>query len=175
MVQCEFQCRVFQKTLYNCYDVVLRKSLHLKAYKLSIVQHLTDADKVICKEFCIQTFYRTQDERFLDSVIFNDVSTFHVSGSGAAKIHMSPWNMFMTAQRWRCFAPTAKKECTTPSSWRRPLPVSSIWTCSNSLHSTVSRRWPKRMHSLPARRSTPSLPWRSARIPQHPFPRSMDW
>ncbi|PNF38889.1 hypothetical protein B7P43_G09910 [Cryptotermes secundus] len=54
---------------------VLRKRLHLKAYKLSIVQHLTDADKVVRKEFCTQ-----EDKKFLDSVIFSDESTFHVSG-----------------------------------------------------------------------------------------------
>ncbi|PNF42433.1 hypothetical protein B7P43_G10117, partial [Cryptotermes secundus] len=33
---------------------VLRKRLHLKAYKLSIIQHLTDADKMVRKEFCMQ-------------------------------------------------------------------------------------------------------------------------
>jgi hypothetical protein len=43
------------------------------------------------------------DERFLDSVIFSDESTFHVSGNttagpAAAKIHVSSWNMFVTAQ-----------------------------------------------------------------------------
>jgi hypothetical protein len=40
--------------------------------------------------------------------------------------------MFVTAQRWTCFAPSTKKECTAPSSRRLPLPVSCIWTCSNS-------------------------------------------
>jgi hypothetical protein len=40
------------------------KHLHLKAYKLSIVQHLTDADKVVRREFCMQMFHRIQDERF---------------------------------------------------------------------------------------------------------------
>ncbi|PNF19367.1 hypothetical protein B7P43_G06707 [Cryptotermes secundus] len=55
---------------------VLRKSLHLKAYKLSIVQHLTDSDKVVRKEFCMQMFHRIQD----DEKIFSDESTFHVSG-----------------------------------------------------------------------------------------------
>ncbi|PNF35740.1 hypothetical protein B7P43_G15308, partial [Cryptotermes secundus] len=55
---------------------VFRKRLHLKAYKLSIVQRLTDADKVVCKEFCMQMFHHIQD----DSVIFSDESTFHVSG-----------------------------------------------------------------------------------------------
>ena len=60
---------------------VLRKRLHLKAYKLSIVQHLTNADKVVRKEFCMQMFQRIQDDgKFLDSVIFSDESTFHVSG-----------------------------------------------------------------------------------------------
>ncbi|PNF13977.1 hypothetical protein B7P43_G08668, partial [Cryptotermes secundus] len=60
---------------------VLRKRLHLKVYKLFIVQHLTDADKVVRKGFCMQMFHRIQDdEKFLDSVIFSDESTFHVSG-----------------------------------------------------------------------------------------------
>ena len=52
---------------------VLRKRLHLKAYKLrvSIVQHLTNADKVVRKEFCMEMFQRVQDDgKFLDSVIF---------------------------------------------------------------------------------------------------------
>ncbi|PNF27089.1 hypothetical protein B7P43_G08552 [Cryptotermes secundus] len=61
---------------------VLRKRLHLKSYKLSIVQHLTVADKVVRKEFCMKMFHRMQDdEKFLDSVILSDESTFHVSGN----------------------------------------------------------------------------------------------
>jgi hypothetical protein len=39
---------------------VLRKHLHLKAYKLSIVQHLTDADKAVSKEFCLQMLHTPQ-------------------------------------------------------------------------------------------------------------------
>ncbi|PNF39058.1 hypothetical protein B7P43_G04850, partial [Cryptotermes secundus] len=59
---------------------VLRKRIHLKAYKLSIVQHLTDADKAVRKEFCMQIFHRIQDdEKFPVSVIFSDESTFHAS------------------------------------------------------------------------------------------------
>jgi hypothetical protein len=47
----------------------------------------------------MQMFHRTQeDERFVDSVILSDESTFYVrvrsipttAGSGAAKIHVSP-------------------------------------------------------------------------------------
>jgi hypothetical protein len=49
----------------------------------SSVQHLTDADKVVRKEFCMQMFHRIQDdERLLDSVIFSDESMFHVSWQG---------------------------------------------------------------------------------------------
>jgi hypothetical protein len=60
---------------------VLRKRLHLKGYKLSIVQHLTDAGKVISKEFLMQMFHRIQvDEKFLSSVIFSHERRFHVSG-----------------------------------------------------------------------------------------------
>jgi hypothetical protein len=61
------------------------------------------------------------------------------------------------------------------SSWRRPLPVSCIWTCSNSSSFHNWRGCPRRTHSLSARRRTPSLPWRIALVPQHPFPRSVYW
>jgi hypothetical protein len=67
------------------------------------------------------------------------------------------------------------KECTASSSWRRPLPISCIWTCFNSSRSTVRLSWRRRTHSLQARQCTPSLPWRSVRVPQHLFPRSVDW
>jgi predicted GTPase len=74
---------------------VLRKRLHLKAYKLSIVQHLMDADTVVRKEFCMQMFHRVQDdERFLDTVIFSDESKFHVSAGSTCL----PGKMFVTAQ-----------------------------------------------------------------------------
>jgi hypothetical protein len=50
--------RVFQKQLYNFERVVLQECLHLKVYKLSIVQHLKDEDKVVHKEFCMQMFHQ---------------------------------------------------------------------------------------------------------------------
>jgi hypothetical protein len=58
-------------------------------------------------------FHRIQDdEKFLDSVIFSDESTFYGgAGSGTAKIHVSSWNIFVTAQRCTCFVSSAKKEC----------------------------------------------------------------
>jgi hypothetical protein len=40
-----------------CVWQVLRKRLHLKAYKLSSVQHLTDTYEVVRKEFGIQMFH----------------------------------------------------------------------------------------------------------------------
>jgi hypothetical protein len=71
---------------------VLRKRLHLQAYKLSLVQHLTDVNKVVHKEFCVQMFHWTQDdERFLNSVIFSDESTFHVKHtrlSSPTRVHL---------------------------------------------------------------------------------------
>jgi hypothetical protein len=95
---------------------LLRKRLHLKACKLSNVQHLTIADKVVRNEFCMRMFHRIQDyERFLDSVmrarfmsVLRSIPTS--AGSGAVNIHVSPWNMFVTAQRWTCVAPSAKKD-----------------------------------------------------------------
>jgi hypothetical protein len=81
MVQCDFQCRVLQRDIYSSCCDVLQKRLHLKMHKLSIVQHFTDADRVVRKEFCMQIFHRIQDyERFLNSVIISYESSFHVSG-----------------------------------------------------------------------------------------------
>jgi hypothetical protein len=46
----------------------------------------------------------------------------------------------------------------------RKVPLSTVW-----------RKWPRRMHALPVRGRTPSLPQRHPQVPQHPFPRSVDW
>jgi hypothetical protein len=48
---------VSKRTLQMLLCGELQKRLHLKAYKLAIVQHPTDADKVVCKEFCMQMFH----------------------------------------------------------------------------------------------------------------------
>ena len=45
---------------------------------------------------------------------------------------------------------------------------------TEDIHNVLNWMRPRRTHSLPARRCTPSLPWRSARVSQHPFPRSVD-
>jgi hypothetical protein len=96
--------------------------------------------------------------------------------SGAAKIHMSPRNMFVTAQRWMCFAPSAKKgvrplllHVDDPYRYRVSQHAPAV------PHSTVRQRWPRRTHLLIARRRIPSLPRGSARVPQRSFPRSVDW
>jgi hypothetical protein len=121
------------KWYFKCYCVA---SVHLKAYKLSIVQHLMGADKVVRKESCLQMFHRIQDdERFLDSVMFSDESTFHDDD-----------------YRYRVSGHAPKVR-----------------------HSTVRPIWPRRAHSFPARRRTPTLPWKSTQVPQHLFPRLVDW
>jgi hypothetical protein len=63
-----------------CYCVAsVMETFTLKGVQ-TIHQHLTDTDKVVCQEFCMQMFHWIQDERFLDSAIFSEESTFHVSG-----------------------------------------------------------------------------------------------
>ena len=53
----------------------------MKPYKLTMVQHITDEDKVARMQFCVEMFDRIADnETFLDNVIFSDESTFHISG-----------------------------------------------------------------------------------------------
>jgi hypothetical protein len=49
----------FKKSLTNVTVWrVLRRLLNLKAYNLSVVQHLMDADKVARKKFCMQMFHK---------------------------------------------------------------------------------------------------------------------
>jgi hypothetical protein len=82
---------------------VLRKRLHLKAYKLSVVQHLKDEDEVIREEFCVQMFQRIQDdETFLYSVIFSDEGTFHVSGLRSIPTTAGSWAAKSTCLLGRC-------------------------------------------------------------------------
>jgi hypothetical protein len=108
---------------------VLRKRSYLKAYKLSIVQHLTDADKVVHKKFCMQ----------MDSVIFSDERTFHVSGKvnthnckiWGSEIPRVSLEHVRDSPKVNVFCALGK-ECIALSSWRRQLPVSRIWTYSNS-------------------------------------------
>ncbi|PNF20647.1 hypothetical protein B7P43_G03034 [Cryptotermes secundus] len=113
---------------------VLRKRLHLKVYELSIVQHLTDAGKVVRKEFYMQMFHRIQDdEKFLDSVIFSDESTFHVSGKVSTHnctiwgsenprvslehVHDSPkMHVFCTLSKERVYGPFSFMETTITGS-----------------------------------------------------------
>jgi hypothetical protein len=40
---------------------VLRKLLHLKPYKLSMLQAITDAVKQQCKEFCVDILQQIED------------------------------------------------------------------------------------------------------------------
>ncbi|XP_046658923.1 uncharacterized protein LOC124353121 [Homalodisca vitripennis] len=66
-----------QKTVWR----VLRRRLHLKPYRLTMVQHITDLFKAARGEFCAVMLVRMgEDETFLNSIIFSDESTFHISG-----------------------------------------------------------------------------------------------
>lgn len=67
-----------QKTVWR----VLRKRLHLKPYRFTMVQQITDQDKVARAEFCDKMLnVIEEDETFLNSIIFSDESTFHISGN----------------------------------------------------------------------------------------------
>lgn len=60
---------------------VLRKRLHLKPYKFTMVQELKDNDRIARKNFCVDMLDRLDgDEDFIGKIIFSDESTFHLSG-----------------------------------------------------------------------------------------------
>jgi transposase len=60
---------------------VLRKRLKFYPYKLQILQHITENDKVVRKEFAMTMLDKVDEENdFLTRIMFSDEATFHVSG-----------------------------------------------------------------------------------------------
>jgi hypothetical protein len=85
-----------------------------------------------------QMFHRIQNnEKFL--VVFGDYSTFHVIGKISthncgiwdSENPRVPLEHVRDSPKVNVFC-ALSKDCTAPSSRRRSLPVSFIWTCSNS-------------------------------------------
>ena len=59
---------------------VLRKRLHMKPYRLHLLQFLKPTAHIDRSNFCIKMQDATKEEGFLDRVVFSDESTFHNSG-----------------------------------------------------------------------------------------------
>ena len=60
---------------------VLRRRLHLKPYRLCLVQALTDDDKRKRIDFCSSMLEMIDDETFISRLVFSDEATFHLSGT----------------------------------------------------------------------------------------------
>ncbi|PNF33541.1 hypothetical protein B7P43_G17404 [Cryptotermes secundus] len=60
---------------------VLTVRLHLKPYRLQLVQALTNDDKRKRTEFCDSMLEMMEDETFISRLIFSDEATFHLSGT----------------------------------------------------------------------------------------------
>ncbi|PNF40965.1 hypothetical protein B7P43_G08819 [Cryptotermes secundus] len=60
---------------------VLTVRLHLKPYRLQLVQALTNDDKRKRMEFCDSMLETMEDETFISRLIFSDEATFHLSGT----------------------------------------------------------------------------------------------
>jgi hypothetical protein len=59
---------------------VLQKRLDMKPYCLHLVLFLKPTDHVECTNFSIKMQEAMAEDGFLDRVVFNDKSTFHISG-----------------------------------------------------------------------------------------------
>ena len=62
---------------------VLRKRLHMKPYRLHLLQFLKPTDHINRSNFCINMQDAMTEEGVLDRVVFRDESAFHISG----KVH----------------------------------------------------------------------------------------
>jgi hypothetical protein len=60
---------------------VLKTCLHMKPYRLQLLQALSDNDKGACSTFCVDFQSMISDnENLISKVVLNDEVTFHVSG-----------------------------------------------------------------------------------------------
>ena len=59
---------------------ILRKRLKCKSYRLQLHQDLSENDKDVRLNFCIEMQERFAVDGFEDSLIFSDEATFHLSG-----------------------------------------------------------------------------------------------
>ena len=59
---------------------ILRKRLKSKSYRLQLHQNLSENDKDVRLNFCIEMQERFAVDGFADSLIFSDEATFHLSG-----------------------------------------------------------------------------------------------
>ena len=59
---------------------VVRKHLHIIPYKLHLLQHLKDTDKLAREDFCTEMQVMLEEDRFDDHVVFSDEATVHVTG-----------------------------------------------------------------------------------------------
>ncbi|XP_021938078.1 uncharacterized protein LOC110838797 [Zootermopsis nevadensis] len=157
---------------------VLRRRLHLRACRLSMVQAISDGNKLARKEFCTEMLRRVEDdEGFLDSVIFSDESTFHATGKvnthkcriwGSENpraflefVRESPKvNVFCAISKDKVYGPFFFMEKTIAG-------IVYLDMFQQILIPQLDEDDQEgRIHF------TPSLPRRSERVPQQPFPRS---
>jgi hypothetical protein len=131
----------------------------------------------------MQMFHLIQDDkRFLDSLINSDESTSHVSGkvnTHNCRIWSSEnpraflervrdirkVNLFCTLSKERVYGPFFMETTITGIVYLDMLQQFLIPQLDED----------DQEGHIPARRRTALLPWRNARVLQHPFPRSVDW
>jgi hypothetical protein len=81
---------------------ILRKRLQLYPYQLQLLQALKPVDKGHRLSFCLSVQTLMETDGFVESLVFSDESTFHLSGkditseSGGRKTHMPTWSICAT-------------------------------------------------------------------------------
>ena len=71
--------RELQMSLTTVWRVV-RKHLHMIPYKLHLLQHLKDTDKLAREDFCTKMQAMLEEEGLDDRLVFSDKATFHLTG-----------------------------------------------------------------------------------------------
>ena len=59
---------------------ILRKRLHVKGYRLQLLQALNPQDHSLHLHFCVDYQQRLEEDGFAEKLVFSNDATFHVCG-----------------------------------------------------------------------------------------------
>ncbi|PSN47601.1 hypothetical protein C0J52_04587 [Blattella germanica] len=85
----QFSCTVHKKSVWHSSCElqmpttlwrVLRRWLHMRLYRLQLLQSLKPADLVVCTNFCVEMQHSLEDDDNFSCFVFSQEACFHTSG-----------------------------------------------------------------------------------------------
>ena len=116
---------------------ILRRGLHVKGYRMQLLQALNPQDHNLHLHFCVDFQQRLEEDRFAEKLVFSDEATFHLCGK-VNRHNVRIWGTENThatmehvgdSPKVNVFVPFPLAKSADHFSLRSHLlPVSSAWT-----------------------------------------------